>query len=48
VPTDTPLFAVVLIRTTIVVGALTFLPALAPGPLAEHAGMVATVLPVAR
>ena len=35
-PTHTPLFVVVLISTVITVGALTFVPALALGPVAEH------------
>ncbi len=35
-PTHTPLFVVVLIATVITVGALTFVPALALGPVAEH------------
>ncbi len=35
-PTDTVLFAIVLIGTALIVGALTFLPALALGPLVEH------------
>jgi len=35
-PTHTPLFVVLLVSTVIVVGALTFLPALALGPIAEH------------
>jgi K+-transporting ATPase ATPase A chain len=48
VPTDTPLFGIVLVGTTIVVGALTFLPALALGPVAEHVGMMSALLPVAR
>jgi potassium-transporting ATPase potassium-binding subunit len=34
-PTHTPLFIVLLASTVIVVGALTFLPALALGPIAE-------------
>ena len=38
-PTHTPLFVVLLIGTVIVVGALTFLPALALGPLVEHLQM---------
>jgi K+-transporting ATPase A subunit len=42
VPTDTPLFRAVLIGTTIVAGALTFLPALA------HVGMVSALPMVAR
>jgi len=39
-PTHTPLFVVLLIGTVIVVGALTFLPALALGPIAEHLQML--------
>ncbi len=39
-PTHTPLFVVVLLGTVIVVGALTFLPALALGPIVEHLQMV--------
>jgi K+-transporting ATPase ATPase A chain len=35
-PTHTPLFVVVLISTVITVGALTFVPALALGPVIEH------------
>jgi K+-transporting ATPase ATPase A chain len=35
-PTHTPLFVAVLIGTVITVGALTFLPALALGPIVEH------------
>jgi K+-transporting ATPase ATPase A chain len=35
-PTHTPLFVVVLIGTVITVGALTFVPALALGPVIEH------------
>src|SRR5665213_1965016 len=35
-PTHTPLFIVVLIGTVITVGALTFVPALALGPVVEH------------
>jgi potassium-transporting ATPase potassium-binding subunit len=35
-PTHTPLFVVLLASVVIVVGALTFLPALALGPIAEH------------
>lgn len=38
-PTHTPLFVVLLIGTVIVVGALTFLPALALGPIVEHLQM---------
>ncbi len=39
-PTHTPLFVGLLIATVIVVGALTFLPALALGPLVEHLQMI--------
>jgi K+-transporting ATPase ATPase A chain len=35
-PTDGPLFVVVLVGTVLLVGALTFVPALALGPIAEH------------
>jgi K+-transporting ATPase ATPase A chain len=35
-PTDGPLFVVLLVGTVILVGALTFLPALALGPIIEH------------
>jgi len=35
-PTHTPLFVVLLASTVIVIGALTFLPALALGPIAEQ------------
>ena len=35
-PTHTPLFIAVLIGTVITVGALTFVPALALGPVIEH------------
>ena len=35
-PTHTPLFVIVLIGTVITVGALTFVPALALGPVVEH------------
>jgi K+-transporting ATPase ATPase A chain len=35
-PTHTPLFVVLLASVVIVVGALTFLPALALGPIAEY------------
>jgi K+-transporting ATPase ATPase A chain len=36
VPTGSPLFGVVVVGTALIVGALTFLPALALGPLVEH------------
>lgn len=35
-PTDTPLFVTMLIGVVIIVGALTFIPALALGPIVEH------------
>jgi len=35
-PTHTPLFVIVLIGTVVTVGALTFVPALALGPVVEH------------
>jgi len=35
-PTHTPLFALLLISVIVLVGALTFLPALALGPIAEY------------
>jgi K+-transporting ATPase ATPase A chain len=40
-PTHTPLFIVLLASTVIVIGALTFLPALALGPIAEHLASIA-------
>ncbi len=39
-PTHTPLFVTLLAVTVVVVGALTFLPALALGPIAEHLAMI--------
>jgi K+-transporting ATPase ATPase A chain len=39
-PTHTPLFVVLLIGVVIIVGALTFIPALALGPIVEHLLMV--------
>ncbi len=39
-PTHTPLFVVLLIGTVVLVGALTFIPALALGPIVEHLLMV--------
>jgi K+-transporting ATPase ATPase A chain len=39
-PTHTPLFVVLLIATVLVVGALTFFPALALGPIVEHLVMI--------
>ena len=38
-PTHTPLFALLLIITVLMVGALTFVPALALGPIVEHLQM---------
>jgi K+-transporting ATPase ATPase A chain len=38
-PTHTPLFVVLLVATVLVVGALTFFPALALGPIVEHLTM---------
>ncbi|HXO21959.1 MAG TPA: potassium-transporting ATPase subunit KdpA [Thermoanaerobaculia bacterium] len=40
-PTHTPLFAVLLIGVVVLVGALTFFPALALGPIVEHLQMLA-------
>jgi K+-transporting ATPase ATPase A chain len=40
-PTHTPLFVVMLIGVVIIVGALTFIPALALGPIVEHLLMIA-------
>jgi K+-transporting ATPase ATPase A chain len=40
-PTHTPLFATLLIGVVILVGALTFIPALALGPIVEHLTMIA-------
>jgi K+-transporting ATPase ATPase A chain len=39
-PTHTPLFVMLLIGTVLMVGALTFVPALALGPLVEHLQMI--------
>jgi len=39
-PTHTPLFVVLLVATVLVVGALTFIPALALGPIVEHLVLV--------
>jgi K+-transporting ATPase ATPase A chain len=38
-PTDGPLFVVLLVATVLLVGALTFVPALALGPIVEHLQM---------
>src|SRR3954468_14263741 len=40
-PTHTPLFVVLLIGVVVLVGALTFFPALALGPIVEHLQMIA-------
>jgi K+-transporting ATPase ATPase A chain len=40
-PTHTPLFVVLVAGTVILVGALTFIPALALGPIVEHLQLVA-------
>ena len=40
-PTDTPLFVGLLVGVVILVGALTFVPALALGPIVEHLTLVA-------
>ncbi len=40
-PTATPLFAVLLVGVVILVGALTFVPALALGPIVEHLTLIA-------
>jgi K+-transporting ATPase ATPase A chain len=40
-PTHTPLFIVLIIGTVVLVGALTFVPALALGPIVEHVQMLA-------
>jgi K+-transporting ATPase ATPase A chain len=40
-PTHTPLFAALLVGVVILVGALTFIPALALGPIVEHLILVA-------
>ncbi len=39
-PTHTPLFVILLAGTVIIVGALTFIPALALGPIVEHLQMM--------
>ncbi len=41
-PTHTPLFVSLLIGVVLIVGALTFIPALALGPIAEHVELFAT------
>jgi K+-transporting ATPase ATPase A chain len=39
-PTHTPLFVVMLVSVVIIVGALTFIPSLALGPIVEHLQMI--------
>ncbi len=39
-PTHTPLFVLLLVTVVLIVGALTFIPALALGPIAEHLMMI--------
>jgi K+-transporting ATPase ATPase A chain len=39
-PVTTPLFAVLLVSVILIVGALTFFPALSLGPLVEHLMMM--------
>jgi K+-transporting ATPase ATPase A chain len=39
-PTHTPLFVVMVVSVVIIVGALTFIPALALGPIVEHLEMM--------
>ena len=43
-PTDGPLFVGLLVGAILIVGGLTFLPALALGPIAEHFAMLAGTL----
>jgi len=40
-PVTTPLFALLLVSVIVIVGALTFFPALSLGPLLEHLQMMA-------
>ena len=40
-PTHGPLFVVLLVGTVLLIGALTFFPALALGPIVEHLQMLA-------
>jgi K+-transporting ATPase ATPase A chain len=44
-PTHTPLFIILLIGTVVLVGALTFIPALALGPIVEQIMMIEVVHP---
>jgi len=39
-PTNGPLFAFLLVSVVIIVGALTYIPALALGPIVEHLMMI--------
>ncbi|MCW3050902.1 MAG: kdpA, partial [Chthonomonadales bacterium] len=39
-PTDTPVFTVLLVGVILIVGALTFFPAIALGPIVEHLQML--------
>ncbi len=41
-PTHTPVFVLMLVAVVVIVGALTFVPALALGPVVEHLQLVAT------
>jgi len=41
-PTHTPLFVAMLVGTVVIIGALTFIPALALGPIVEHLMLYAT------
>lgn len=40
-PTHTPLFVALLVGTVLLLGALTFIPALALGPIVEHLKLAA-------
>ncbi len=40
-PTHTPLFVTLLVAVVLIIGGLTFFPALALGPIAEHFAMLA-------
>lgn len=44
-PTHTPLFVLMLVGIVVVVGALTFVPALALGPIVEHLQMTSVLVP---
>ena len=44
-PTHTPLFVAMLVGIVLIVGALTFVPALALGPIVEHLQMIAGISP---